>query len=272
MLRISLGFESELFPVLASFTVDPHAFEALTAFLATLPPWRPSFLSDLSARLANQTRLVQLYAALNDSRNPPSKVELRPYLNRLIKDANFELAYQTWRATLPPQQRADKTFPFNRDFEFPGDSSPFNWSLEVVRGAEIQVVSSAETEKKRALRVEFSGARVEFAVKQLMLLPAGNYSFSGKVKTANLRTSRGLWWRIFCADSARTITNTELVTGTVPWTDFAIKFEVPAADCGGQWLLLELPARIDPELRIEGQVWYQDLKISSIPIAAAPPR
>jgi hypothetical protein len=27
-------------------------------------------------------------------------------------------------------------------------------------------------------------------------------------------------------------------------------------------LQLELPARIEPELRIEGQVWYQDLRIT----------
>src|SRR6516225_10202154 len=115
MLRME--FQPELFPVLASFTVDARAFQALTAFLATSPPWRPWFLSELSARLANQTRLVQLYAALNATENPPTKDELRPYLDRLVKDENFEVAYQTWRATLPPEQRADAAYPLNRDFE-----------------------------------------------------------------------------------------------------------------------------------------------------------
>ena len=134
-------------------------------------------------------------------------------------------------------------------------------------------MSSVDGGKKRALLVEFSGARVRFAnVKQLMLLPAGDYSFSGRVKTAELRTVRGLWWHIFCANaSANTIANTELVSGTMPWTDFAVKFQVPASDCGAQWLQLELPARIDPELRIEGQVWYQDLRIAPTPTTAAAP-
>jgi tetratricopeptide (TPR) repeat protein len=271
LLRMSWPFQPEFFPVLASFTVDPRALEALTALLATAPPWRSWFLSELSARLANQTRLVQLYAALNESENPPTKEELRPYLDRLIKAENFELAYQTWRATLPPWQRADETHPFNRDFEFPVDGLPFNWNLEAVAGADSQVVSSVDGGKKRALLVEFSGARVRFAnVKQLLLLPAGDYSFGGKVKTAELRTSRGLWWRIFCANtSANTLANTELVSGTMLWTDFTVKFQVPATDCGAQWLQLELPARIDPELRIEGQVWYQDLRIAPIPATSA---
>jgi hypothetical protein len=267
MLRMGREFQAELFPVLASFTVDSRAFEALTALLATAPPWRSWFLSELSARLANKTRLVQLYAALNDSENPPTKDELRRYLNRLINDENFELAYQTWHATLPPQQRTDETYPFNRDFQFPIDGLPFNWNLETVAGADMQVVDSG---KKRALLVEFSGARVRFAnVKQLMLLPAGDYSFSARVKTAELRTSRGLWWRILCANaSANTLVSTELVSGTMPWTDFTVKFQVPTTDCGAQWLQLELPARIDPELRIEGQVWYQDLRIEPTPAAS----
>jgi hypothetical protein len=270
LLRIS-NFQPELFPVLASFTVDPRAFEALTTFLATAPPWRFWFLSELSGRLANKRRLVQLYAALNVSENPPTKEELRPYLNRLIKDENFDLAYQTWQATLPALQRADATYPFNRDFEFPVDGLQFNWSLEAVPGARIQISSSVDGSKKRALLVEFSGARVRFAnVKQLMLLPAGDYSFSGKLKTAELRTVRGLWWRIFCANaSANTLANTKLVSGTMPWTDFTVKFQVPATGCGAQWLQLELPARIDAESRIEGQVWYQDLRITPAPAASA---
>jgi hypothetical protein len=56
----------------------------------------------------------------------------------------------------------------------------------------------------------------------------------------------------------------------MPWTDFTVKFKVPAADCEAQWLQLELPARIGAERRIEGQVWYRDLQISPIP-AAVPP-
>src|SRR6516225_3777785 len=228
MLRISYNFQPELFPVLASFTVDPRAFQALTAFLAGSPPWRSWFLSELSARLANKTRLIQLYTALNNSENPPTKAELRSYLNRLIKDENFELAYQTWQATLSPQQRAVETHPFNRDFEFLVDGLPFNWSLDAVPGADIRVVSTTVNGgKKRALLVEFLGARVHFAnVKQLLLLPTGDYSLSGRVKTAELRTVRGLWWRIFCANaSTSTLAHTELVSGTMPWTDFTVKFQ-----------------------------------------------
>src|SRR5262249_4736736 len=136
----------------------------------------------------------------------------------------------------------------------------------------IQIVS-IDGGKKRALLVEFSGARVRFAsVKQLMLLPAGDYIFRGQVKTETLLTSRGIWWHIFCASNpAESLANTQLVSGTMPWTDFEVKFQVPATDCKAQWLQLELPARIAPELRIEGQVWYQDLRIAPTPTTGLAP-
>jgi hypothetical protein len=55
----------------------------------------------------------------------------------------------------------------------------------------------------------------------------------------------------------------------MPWTDFAVKFQVPATGCEAQWLQLELPARIESELRIEGQVWYQNLRVTPAPAASA---
>jgi hypothetical protein len=271
MLRVDFGSREEYFPTLAAFTAYPPSFKALTASLATSPPWRDWFLSELSARLSNQARLIELYSALNKTDNPPTKKELSPYLNRLINDGNFEQAYQTWHETLPPEQRATETYLFNRDFEFPVDNLPFNWQLDGGVGTTIRVVPSQDGGKKRALFVEFSGARVAFAVKQLMLLPPGDYSFSGQVKTAELRTSRGLWWRLVCAtSSANTVANTEPVSGTMPWTGFTVKFRV-SSDCGAQWLQLEVPARIAQELSIEGQAWFADLKISPVTVPASMP-
>ena len=253
--------------MLATFTVIPRAFEPLIAFLATSPPWRTWFLSRLSARLVDQARLIEIYGALRRTEQPPARKELRPYLNRLIKDGNFEQAYQTWQTTLPPEQRASETYPFNGDFNIPIDGLPFNWNLETVPEAEIQIVPSVDGGNNRALLVEFSGARVSFAnVRQLILLASGNYTFRGRVKAEELLTSRGLWWTIFCASSrAKTLAHTELVSGTIPWTDFTIKFEVPATDCNAQWLQLEVPARIESEKRIAGQVWYQQLRIAPNP-------
>ena len=94
--------------------------------------------------------------------------------------------------------------------------------------------------------------------------------FTGRVKSEDLLTPRGLWWRIFCADKpVNSLMQTELVSGTLPWTDFTVKFQVPVAECRAQWLQLELPARIDSEKQIEGEVWYQNLLITPVPATGA---
>ena len=265
VLRTNLDLQSQLLPVLASFTVKPPAFKALTDFLETAPPWRTWFLSELSARLADRARLVELFNALKVSAQPPTKDELQAYINRLVNDGSFDIAYETWRETLPASMRGNISVPYNKDFEAAVDRMPFNWVVTQVAGADIQVVPSPDGGTARVLRVEFSGARVNFAnVRQVVLLPPGDYIFLGKVKTERLAGPRGLWWNILCAGKPpQSLAHTELAIGTAPWTDFSINFTVPATGCTGQVLQLELPARIPSEHLLEGQVWYQQLRILS---------
>ena len=257
----------EYFPMLATFTVIPRAFEPLIAFLATSPPWRTWFLSRLSARLVDQARLIEIYGALDEQNNRrqerscghilivSSRMEI---LSRLTKPGTTHYRPSKGRVR-PIHSTAISTFRLMACHSI-GTLKPF---LKLKFKSCLQLMAA----DNRALLVEFSGARVSFAnVRQLILLASGNYTFRGRVKAEELLTSRGLWWTIFCANSrAKTLAHTELVSGTIPWTDFTVKFEVPATDCSAQWLQLELPARIESEKRIAGQVWYQQLRIAPNP-------
>jgi hypothetical protein len=84
------------------------------------------------------------------------------------------------------------------------------------------------------------------------------------VKASDLRTERGLVWQISCAESGRTLAETHRVTGTAPWTDLEVKFSVPSSsDCHAQWLKLIIPARTASETEIEGDVWFQNFRITA---------
>jgi tetratricopeptide (TPR) repeat protein len=267
MLRVDPHFDTQLFPTLAAFTAVPPAFQALVHILETDPPWRSWYLTQASSRLANQARLDELYTLLMKSKAPPSKDELHPYLNRLLKDGRFPEAYKIWLSTLTPAEMPNGKYPYNRDFSFPIDGLPFNWDLTSIPGADVRIIST-DAGRKHALRVQFSGARVSFEnVRQVMMLAPGNYRFEGQVKAEDLQTARGLWWRIYCAEKpGKTLGQSKLVSGTTPWTPFSLDFEVPANNCTAQWLQLELPARIASEHKIEGQVWYEFLRINPVPI------
>jgi tetratricopeptide (TPR) repeat protein len=264
--RVQPDSQEKFFPALAAFTTVPSAFKALTDFLKTDPPWRDSFLGYLSTGLKNKDLLDEVYADLKDSASPPTTAELRSYWDRLIKDGRFEQAVEIWLTTLPKAEAAKESHPYNGDFSHQPDGSPFDWVLKSETGADSEIVGS-DPSGKPALHVQFSGARVDFAnVSELMVLRPGRYNFSGKIRADELRTSRGLWWRIFCAEGPhQTIMHTDLVSTSMPLTDFVVEFDVPAERCKAQWLRLESPARIDSEKRIEGEVWYRTLRI--VPIA-----
>jgi hypothetical protein len=113
------------------------------------------------------------------------------------------------------------------------------------------------------MRVQFSGARAKLGrVGQLLMLPPGSYDLEFAVKASELRSERGLVWQVSCAESGLMLAETNLVTGTAPWTDLKVKFSVPSSDCRAQWLKLIIPARTASEAEIEGEVWFQNFRIT----------
>jgi hypothetical protein len=263
LLRTNPQLVEQTTPVLVAFALDQRTFEALTKFLAANPPWRAEVLNRLSTQLSDQ-RLVKLYDTLKSGQHPPAVAELRPYFSRLIKDGRFAEAYQSWRETLPSQQRAKEFLLYNGDFAAPIDGLPFNWVLNDGQGVNVRIVAAPDKDKGRALQFQFSGTRIPpMNIGQLLLLPPGEYRFTGNVRAQDLQTQRGLEWQISCTNAPSTIIGrTSLIANSTPWERFSAGFTVPQQDCHGQWLRLEIPSRTASERQIEGQVWYDDLWIA----------
>jgi hypothetical protein len=262
LLRVSPQYEATIFPVLTLFGIDPDALAALEGALATNPPWRRSFLTSAVIYGVNDRLMTQLYQSLIHSRQPPTKDEMKPYLDRLILAGRFEAAYQDWRATSSPAETPVR-YPYNGNFEAPLDGLPFNWVFDSISGAEIQITEAPDRGNSRAMRVQFSGARARFGrVGQLLMLAPGSYDLELAVKASSLRTERGPVWQISCAESHALLAETKPVTGTTPWTDFKVRLSVPASGCNAQWLHLIIPARTASESEIEGEVWFQSFRVT----------
>ncbi|MEI9805538.1 MAG: hypothetical protein WDN48_15495 [Pseudolabrys sp.] len=272
LLRVNWQFMEQLYPVLAGFMAGQRPLDALTKILASGPPWRPDALRRLS-QSSDPRRLEQLFAALQASEQPLKPNELAPYLERLIRDGQFTQAHRSWWATLPAQQRSSQALLYNGDFTAQIDGLPFNWLLRPTNGVDIQVVASPGEPSGRALQLQFSGARAGvFTVGQLLPLPPGTYRLTGKVKAEGLRTERGLRWQVSCAESPpNTLGLTDLFAKATPWAGFSADFTVPAANCAGQWLNLEIPSRTASEREIDGRIWFENLGIANTGPGAPPP-
>lgn len=269
LFRVEPRYVATVFPVIAAFTIEPAGLKALTDFLATNPPWRQWVVVSLAQQLYDKSNLDQIFAQLARTDKPPTPPELKAYLFRLIRDRRYYFAYERWRESLPEQMK-DGGVPYNGDFEFPADGQPFNWTLGSTPGVDVQIVP-ADGARGDVLRAQFSGARVTFKqVVQHLLLKPGRHRLTGRVKAERLRTERGLWWQVSCVIGTKaTLAHTKLVSGTMDWSEFQVDFEVPFQDCDAQEIRLELPARIASEHEIEGQVWYEHLRIDPIPAAGA---
>jgi tetratricopeptide (TPR) repeat protein len=255
--------DNHLLGVLAAYVLDSDALSSLQRFLGSAPPWREWFFNELCKRLVDPQPLDALFSSMATSANPPTHEERLAYIGRLIRDQRYEEARRQWIAELPGGA-PPPTYPYNRDFKSAPDGSPFDWQVLARRGAEVRL-RPAEGRNAGELAAQFSGTRVDMTVGELMLLPPGRYVFGGEVRARDLRASRGLHWRLFCADPAGgDLGSTDLVAADMPWTRFAIHFDVPREGCSAQRLQLEIPARVPSEREIEGQVWYRALAIEPI--------
>jgi hypothetical protein len=245
--------------LLAAFISVPRALFPLEELLKTDPPWRPWFLQEVAAKSSDRAALERLYADLAAGAHPPTDKELGFYLDRLIKDGSYDKAYQVWHATLSAPQAADQALLYDGNFQYPLSGAAFDWQIQEALGADVDVAGGS-------LRIEFSGARVDFKnVSHLLVLPAGSYRLSGEVEAEELHTERGLWWRVFCLGHPdASLGETELVASSTPWRPFDLTFQIPAESCPAQVLQLELPARVALEKRIEGVVSYRNMAVSPV--------
>jgi hypothetical protein len=269
ILRTRPRLGASLLPALIAVASIPEARPHLIGLIEAGPPWRNWFLSEFSKRAADPSDPSPLYAALQAGLHPPSNAELRPHLDRLIGSGRFEQAFVAWLSALAPRKMQDLTYLYNGDFERPLSNLAFDWVISQVRGAEIDV-SDSSVDKGRALRIQFARARVPFKhVRKLVMLPPGPYRLSGKARAVDLRTERGLVWKLSCAEGSREIlASTPRIAGTAT-SEFTEQFTVPAQGCRAQWLVLELAARIPSEQDVGGgTVWYDSLQIQRV---VAPP-
>jgi hypothetical protein len=247
---------SALAPVLTSAAYRP----AFVAVLEMGPTWRSPVLENLAASANDLAGLGRLYASLRTIRNPLTAEELKPFLNRLVKEGRLDDAYNAWTQSLPPERLSKLDYLYNGRFQYTITNLPFDWVFAPVDGA----LARAEVENgRRILDVDFFGFRVAFQhVSHLLALPPGSYRFSGQERSQNLQNERGLWWRLACVGGTNaTLGATDLVAGETPWREFRVDFEVPKDNCPYQKLVLELPARAVLETEIIGGISYANLEI-----------
>ncbi|HEU0152048.1 MAG TPA: hypothetical protein VFQ84_01755 [Arenimonas sp.] len=263
LLRVNPGLFPSLEAQLLGLASDARAHEALADRLATLPPWRGRLLVATAAKAPSYEAVAPLFDRLRKAPGGLAPAELSAWVDRLGREGQWGPAYLIWVSQLPPERLVGLGNLYNGSFEWEPGQGAFHWRLGRIAGARVDRLPTEGADGKLALRVAFEDRRVPFAhVRQMLALGPGRYTFSGQARPETLRTERGLVWTITCASGGPALGETRPLMGNGPWRAFEAEFEVPAENCGAQWLVLRLPARIPAEQRIGGRAWFDALKIS----------
>ncbi|MCB1589923.1 MAG: hypothetical protein KDI56_13540 [Xanthomonadales bacterium] len=251
VMRFEPAIVDELFPLLGTFASNPVGVRAVVPYLARRPDWRPRFMEHM-LRQAELSVVIRLSKLLSNTDGPLTDDERAALTTALA-------GRRDWNGL---RELAGPDAPLLRDGSLRGVAAgPMtSWRLDPVKGADVRLGPDG-------LRTYFYGRRVEAPAlaRQLLLLPPGQYELTGQVWLNHLQGPAGLAWVVRCEQpNGRLLASSESFAGESGWRGWLLSMTVPVGQCGGQWLSLEIPARIAAERELHGEAAFRDLAIRAL--------
>lgn len=264
LLRSTPGMTAYVTPFLARMAEDEAGNQEIKKLLATNPPWRRAFFSQLGASLTDAQTPLDLFLSLKGSSAPPTIDELNFYQSFLFQHKLYDLAYNAWLQFLPPNELASAGFLFNGAFEQKPSGSPFDWRTFPGANVIVDFAARPQSATNHALIVDLGPGRVDFrGVSQTIVLPPGDYTVKGSFM-GEIHGPRGVQWSARCLDGSAPLGQSKMILGSFPdWRAFEFPVIVPENGCSAQIVELRLAARTPSEKLAFGAIWFDDLSIST---------
>lgn len=255
-----------VFPDLLAVVEQPKYYRQVQQSFANSDEWGDEFFRYAAMNAAFPDTLKVLYQARVDGKFPPSAAMRHAYLSKLISDAMWTDAYFVWLDSLSTNQLAALGNVYDGGFEKDAIQEGFAWRFAAGAGAVVKPQKTHGASGGNALYVSFKGSRSvdPLLAQQILLLDAGNYQLSGRVKLDNIAAVNGVHWELLCLDSGRQLLarSEDFVDKTV-WRQFNVSFDVPQA-CTAQELRLMLDSADAARPNMTGSLWFDDVAIRQL--------
>lgn len=255
LLRRSPQAADRLFGPMIGALDDPAAVAALTERLSYAPPWRGSFLAELTGQ-GSETAIRAVLGRLQASRRPLTDTEMAWVLRRYLVNHDRGEVRAFWAELLTPADRARLSNVYDGGFETGTGVQPFGWQVtrEASASARFTEVGGANG---KALHAEHFGARKARMLTQLLVLAPGAWRLSGRAMAEGGGEPGALAWTVSCGTGGELAAVRPAQPGG--WRAFDTAFTVPTG-CHTQVLALE----VRPHGGGAATAWFDDLKIEPL--------
>ncbi|MDQ5767578.1 hypothetical protein [Thiothrix subterranea] len=275
-------YNQALFPALHELAKSDEAVH-LKQYVSQAPQWWPAFFSYLCQQESDLAIVTAYYRERLKATQPLQQSEQTPYINRLIKDQQWQQARDIWITTLSEkQQKFATTFLYDSGFESDRYNEGFAWHLNSTPLVTINTGSTGGITGKQALRIAFKTPKKPIHFQQIwqrLTLPADHYTLTLRYRADNFITAKGLQWRMYCdTPTPSLLGESQILNASKDWKTLSMNLKVPqeitspvekdhkSQPCAAQILRLEAASRYAHEHLFEGTLWIDDIAItSSIP-------
>ncbi|MCX2697380.1 hypothetical protein [Ochrobactrum chromiisoli] len=244
--------------VIPTLFQSPDAFEIFSEKLSAGPPWRRALINVMSEETSpNKAFTAQLLTELASGRNPPTTEDTRTILASLFKEKAYDLAYQTFLFTLPPDERRLSGYIFDAEFEAASENRIFGWQIRQQPGAKITIPA-----KQKGALIEFANTPIiRLGLQQTLKLPPGSFSLEYSVSATRADMPKALIWNLMCSDPNKNILKSEVPQGD--YNDRVIRASFNISEgCHVQTLSLRTTAMVESwNDRYSGQVRFNYIRI-----------
>ena len=261
------SLHATLFPVLRQLIQQPEHQDLFTPYLEKPPTWWNGFFTYLTQN-ADLALLDKVYTQRQTSnKNSINKEERTAYVNRLLREQDWQKAYQIWQMGAPKNLLEKKTLVFDGGFEGESSNTGFDWQISQTREVSIKPDATYGIKGKQAIHIRLKKDNpIHFQhLAQTLLLPAGDYQLNLRYRLDTFKNPKGLRWRIHCLDAANTLlTESHALKGQKSWATLNSSFTVPPQACNAQRLRLEADSPYRHDHTFEGNIWFDDIEIQPI--------
>lgn len=245
---------------LAGLLARPAAHAAMSASLQPGTTWLEPVLGQLHAARVSPVAAMPLVAqALPMKLVSPQAGQA---LMRALKaDGQWLEAQALWVALLG----GSAPLLFNGGFEqgFIGDG--FDWEVrnDGPSKAGVLIDQPVLGERGRVMHLEFTGRPVALpVVRQILVLPPGNYGFAGEYMARQMRTEQGLAWRFICSAGGRELGRSPPLMDTQgQWRRMDVGLSV-SGECGAVFLQLETQLGSEAMSGLRGQMSFDAFRLA----------